>query len=202
MAHPQLIAYIKEHRGQFSKDQLVQALAGAGWSAPDIAEAFQEIDRPAPAPVPTPTPVSTPTPAPVPTPSVVPAPAPGTAQVMPPPIEVLAQKAEPAPTTTPTPAPVVAPIQKIEPKPVQPATGSNFLEEMEKHRKEAATAQPLQSTGVGAGAVQFSPAPTTSEKGIVGMLIRWKLAKDASQANMIMIGVIVVAVGISLWLIL
>jgi hypothetical protein len=187
MANPQLLAYIREHASQFPKEALVQSLAAAGWTAADISEAFKEIEQP-PVPAPAPTPAPTPTPAPAP------------AQAMPPPVQ-----------TPPTSTAPVTPIQikpvTLNPQPqAQPAPAeTDFLAQMEKRRQEAAAKQPqnpYQNITVGQTPAyqQFRPDPSApTEKGIIGALIKMKVAKDAAQANMIMIGIVAVCIALSAW---
>lgn len=78
MVNPQLLAYVRAQRSAgVSKEEIVKALAGGGWSAQDAQEAFAAIDGP-PAPPPMaapkpPPPVSTPNPAPSPMSAMSPA---------------------------------------------------------------------------------------------------------------------------------
>ena len=176
MANPQLVAYIKEHGAQFQKEQLVQTLGVAGWAAPDISEAFMELERPA-----------------------------SPAQPLPAVVPVVAPPIQPPIVATP-----VAPTMPATTTPVD--VGADFLAQMEKRRHEAAAATAAQSpyqqpaTTPGASAPQHQQftggASAPAQKGIVGMLIQWKLAKDEQQANIMMIGMGVVCVGLCAWFLL
>lgn len=60
MVNPQLLTYVRAQRAAgVSKEEIVKALAGGGWSAVDAQEAFAAIDGP-PAPPPAPKPVTPP----------------------------------------------------------------------------------------------------------------------------------------------
>jgi len=53
MISPQLLAYVRAQRSAgVSKEEIIKALAGGGWSAADAQEAFNAIDTPAPPPAP------------------------------------------------------------------------------------------------------------------------------------------------------
>lgn len=86
---------------------------------------------------------------------------------------------------------------------------ATFLAEMEKRRQESKG--PLPQTIV-EGNTEIHPFASASkyldhekksraeEKGIIGMLIRAKVVKDESQANIVMIGFVVVVIVIIAWL--
>lgn len=138
MADPQLVAYIREHQAHFSKEQLVQTLSNVGWAAPDISDAFRELETPA------------------------------------------------------------APFPTIE-------SSSDFMTEMAKRRQSTAfeqTPQPSYQGAMGSAPTYRSAdiIPSTAQKGIVGVLVRYKLARNASQANSILIAIVIVCAGLSLWL--
>lgn len=68
MVNPQLLQYVRAQRtAGISKEDIIKALAGGGWSASDAQEAFAAIDGPPPAPLapkpPAPPPVQTSAPA-------------------------------------------------------------------------------------------------------------------------------------------
>lgn len=81
MINPQLLNYVRAQRAAgVSKEEIIKALGGGGWSAQDAVEAFAAIEGvqvpPAPRPAPPPPPVAAPTPAPQPRPAPVLAPQP------------------------------------------------------------------------------------------------------------------------------
>jgi hypothetical protein len=44
MANPQLVTYIKEQTGKFSKEAIIQALVASGWQLADINAALAEVE--------------------------------------------------------------------------------------------------------------------------------------------------------------
>lgn len=67
MVNPQLLQYVRAQRtAGVSKEDIIKALAGGGWSAQDAQEAFAAVETPqppvAPRPVPPPAPVVAPQP--------------------------------------------------------------------------------------------------------------------------------------------
>ena len=110
MINPQLLNYVRAQRAAgISKEEIIKALGGGGWSAQDAGEAFAAIEGvqvpPAPRPAPLP-PVAAPTPAPVPQPR----PAPVTA------FQPAAQAAQTSVRVQPAPVvqrqPVYSPVKK------------------------------------------------------------------------------------------
>ena len=79
MVNPQLLQYVRAQRAAgVSKEDIIKALGGGGWSATDAQEAFAVIEAPPPPAAPRPAPLPPVTPAPVqqrPTPIAAPQPA-------------------------------------------------------------------------------------------------------------------------------
>lgn len=217
MANPQLTAYIKENYPKFPKETVIQSLASVGWSAVDISAAFAELEHPAPAPVvpvvppaqpvaavpqqtppvASPTPV-VPSPAPV-VPAVQPVAPVSVAPVVPPPQPVAAVPQQTPPAANPT---QVVPPQAVPQSTVNP--NAAFLAEMEKRRKEAEALNPqtVPQDGVTISMGSSQASTATSQGGMVGMVIKAGLAKNEQQANIVLIGVIVVCLGLAAWFIL
>lgn len=183
MANPQLVAYIREHYGKFGKEALEQSLITAGWQSLDIVEAFEEFThipaQPAVPPVPTPI---------LPTSLVTPAAA--HIPVQPPvqPVHITLN----ATTTTPL-------AIKTAPVPTNPST---FVAEMQRRRQEAEALHPSTTVADGIAFTSVPPEPITEQMGIVGMLIRMKLAKNEQQANIIMISGVVACLALAAWFLL
>ncbi len=96
---------------------------------------------------------------------------------------------------TPAPSPAAAPAQAQSPD-------TTFLTEMERRRRQT-NEQPLPNAGATEARPQYTPPQsTTTEKGIIGLLIKSGLVKNTQQANIVMIGIVVVAMGASAWLLL
>jgi hypothetical protein len=196
MVNPQLTAYIKENYPKFPKETVIQSLTSVGWSAVDISAAFMELEHPAPAPTPV-APVA-PSPAPAVPPAQPTAPV-SVAPVIVPPQPVVTVPLQTPPVMNPSP---VAPPQAAPQSTVNP--NAAFLAEMEKRRREAEALNP-QTAGpngvtISVGSVQTST--TTNQGGLVGMVIKTGLVKNEQQANMVLIGVIVVCMGLAAWFIL
>jgi len=227
MANPQLTAYIQENLTKFSKEAVIQSLSTAGWSAIDISAAFMELEHPAP-PAPAPAPVAPVVNEPAqqrPIGSVEPRPAvaPASAPVAVTPAAPIAASA-PAPAIppassiaieVPVAAPVVAPTSSTPPVQAKPSiqtaapqdSNSAFLAEMTKRRKEAEAMQPQNQTieqgGVSISVGGYAPSQTTvTQGGLVGMVMKTGLVKTEQQANMVLIGVIVVCLGTAAWFML
>ncbi len=113
MVNPQLLQYVRAQRAAgISKEDIVKALAGGGWSAQDAQEAFAAID--APPPPPTPKPAPPPITPPVSTPPVTaapmqPRPAPAAAPVSQAP---MGMNVRPQPAAVVQPRPAYAPQAK------------------------------------------------------------------------------------------
>lgn len=182
MVNPQLTAYIQENLSKFSKEAVIKSLSTAGWSAIDISAAFMELEHPAP-------PAAS---APV-APVVVAEPA----QQRP------IGSVESRPAVTPASAPIVGASSATQEP--QTATISNdaFLAEMTKRRKEAdaLNPQPVPVNDVTIS-VGSTANPVSTQGGLVGMVLKTGLVKTEQQANMVLIGITIVCLGLSLWLIL
>ncbi|MBY0472744.1 hypothetical protein K2Q00_00450 [Patescibacteria group bacterium] len=176
MANPQLTAYIQENLSKFSKEAVIRSLSSAGWSAIDISAAFMELEHPAPV-----APVAPPTPAPVP------------AQMQP--VAIVIPPASAAPVVTQT-------------KPLtQTAAAANpndaFLAEMTKRRKEAEALNPqTPSQGGVTISIGSTQSPVVTQTGLIGMVMKTGLVKTQQQANMVLIGIIVVCLGLTAWFML
>lgn len=183
MANPQLVAYIREQRGSFTTEALMQTLLAAGWQAHAITEAFEEVEG-----------------APVVQPLAVP-PTPISSSAA-----ILAPTATPVPTLAASPVPPHISLQASNVPPVKlapaPASPNAFIAEMQRRRQEAEALHPNAVPVVGSAPdpVPSSPAePIAEQMGIVGFLIKKKLAKNEKQANMIMLGVIGASFMFILW---
>lgn len=90
-----------------------------------------------------------------------------------------------------------------------PTQDATFLAEMEKRRQEGNGIVP---PSIVDGATEIRPFASASkylnnetstradEKGIIGLLIKWKVVKTAQQANIVMVGFILVVIAIIAWL--
>ncbi|OGC87858.1 hypothetical protein A2419_02280 [Candidatus Adlerbacteria bacterium RIFOXYC1_FULL_48_26] len=200
MANPQLTAYIRENLTKFSKEAVIQSLSTAGWSAIDISAAFMELEHPAP-PAPAPAPAPTPVAPAVTEPTVVPAPAiPPASSIA---IEIPAAAPVVAPTISTPPVQAKSPIQTAAPQ----DSNSAFLAEMTKRRKEAEAMHPQNQTieqgGVSISVGGYTPSQSTvTQGGLVGMVMKTGLVKTEQQANVVLIGIIIVCLGTAAWFIL
>jgi len=126
--------------------------------------------------------------------------------------DVAAAFAPPATPTQPQPAaPAPGPaVQAAAPATAAagttPQAAGDFLAQMQQRRAAtqtipatgASTAQP--STANYRPRYQASSPSTTKASGIVGLVLRTGVVKTEAQANMVLIGIIVVAVSLTVWL--
>lgn len=226
MTNPQLTAYIQENLPKFSKEAVIQSLSSAGWSAIDISAAFMELEHPTP-----PAPIVPPSQKPIlsqpataepaqarPIGSVEPRPDLAAASA----VSMLTQPVSASAPARPAggSAPSVVPLGNggvssaagggdssvsVQAKPPAQATNPNdaFLAEMAKRRKEAdALTTQTSSQGDVTISMGSTQSPVVTQTGLVGMVMKTGLVKTEQQANMVLIGVVVVCLGLSLWFIL
>ncbi len=222
MANPQLIAYIQENLSKFSKEAVIQSLSSAGWSAVDISAAFMDLEHPAPvAPIVPPAPIVSAEPAQQrPIGSVEPRPAVASASAAvtvsnsadggaPQRVGARTEQISSKKSEYPEAATIAGGSAQIIPRTqisnTAAATNPNdvFLAEMTKRRKEAEGLNTQTSSqGDVTFAVGATQSPVVTQGGLIGMVLKTGLVKTEQQANIVLIGVVVVCLGLSLWFIL
>jgi hypothetical protein len=114
----------------------------------------------------------------------------------------------PSPTTSPSVTVTTPPAQTSVPTVSTPVSAppsdpgaAAFVAEMERRRQAAEALHPAAPVVQETARINvFAPEDTPQEKGIIGLLIRTKVVKDAHQANMVLVGIIIVVLSITIWI--